>query len=265
MLRRRVFFPSSLTSSSSSSSTSCFLLNNKRDYRILPHLDNEIEELAETQKRGRWQLAYRPNYNEPPKQSELMCDRLNLRESRRNGTLPEKSIARRLSNIFAQEGRLMRPIEKTKMMTITVIGFDGHPYHLRTTPMPDSTLNHLIDGSGMNYGWPTMWGRCRNEDCGDLNHGDGCLLHVDLDTLDKLPVPGRHEYFALSHFRNLNRPDVTFAHRFSCQLKLTPDLDGSVFALKQFFSRALREQVMDWGEDDYFSTVSQFRQRKIEP
>ena len=235
-----------------------------RGYRVLPHLDKEIEELAETQKKGRWFMAYKPNYHEPLKQSELMCDKLNQREKRRNGNLPEKSIIRRMSNVFAKNGVLQRPREKTKWITVTVIGFDGHPYHMRLVPMIDSTLNSMIDGSGMCHGWCTMWSKCRNHDCGDINHGDGCLINVDLGTLDKLPPPGRFEYFSLTHFRNLNRADITYSARFSCQIRLVAELDGAVFALKQFFSRALREYVMDWGEDDNFATVACHRQRKID-
>ena len=236
-----------------------------RNYRVMPHLDNEIEELAETQKRGRWFMSYKTNYFEPLKQSELMCDKLNQREKRRNGTLPEKSIIRRMSNIFAKDGKIQRPAEKVKWMTITVIGFDGHPYFFRLLPQNDSTLNHIIDGSGMNHGWPTMWSKCRNSDAADFNHGDGCLLNVDLDTIEKLPVPGRFEYFALTHYRNLNRADVTYTARFSCQIKLGPEIDGAVFALKQYFSRSLREHVVDWGEDDNYATIATHRQRKIEP
>lgn len=270
MLRRSLFssplasVTSTSTSSSSVAAASC-LSAATRGYRVLPHLDNEIEELAETQKAGRWFMSYKPNYSEPPKQSENMCDRLNQREKRRNGNLPEKSIARRMSNIFAKDGKLLKPADKVKTIVITVIGFDGHPYHHRLVPMPDSTLNHIIDGSGMCHGWPQAWAKCKNPDASELNHSDGCLINVDLETLDRLPPPGRFEYFALTHFRNLNRPDFNYSARFSCQIRLCAELDGGVFALKQWFSRSLRESVSDWGEDDIFATVTAHRSRKIEP
>jgi hypothetical protein len=260
---RRVF--SSSSSSAIAPASSALLLAAQRSYRVMPHLDNEVEELAETQKKGRWFMSYKPNYAEPPKQSENMCDRLNQREKRRNGNLPEKSIARRMSNIFAKDGKMQKPYDKVKTIIITVIGFDGHPYHHRVVPMPDTTLNLLIDGSGMNHGWPQQWARCKNPDCSELNHSDGCLINVDLETLERLPPPGRFEYFALTHWRNLNRPDFNYTARFSCQIKLDAELDGGVFALKQWFSRSLRESVADWGEDDAFATIACHRQRKIEP
>jgi len=236
-----------------------------RPYRIIPHIDNEIEDLAEVQKSGRWFIAHRPSYCEPMKQSEVMTEKLNNRERRRNGTWPEKSIARRLSQYWAKDGKIQQPNHKTKWMTITVIGFDGHPYHFRVYPLQEMTLNALIDQSGMNHGWSTMWGRCFNVDCSDATHGDGCLVNVDLETLDRLAPPGRWEYFMLTHYRTMNRADVKFNVRFSCQIRLTEELDGGVFAMKQYYSRALREAAADWGEDDNWATIAAFRSKKVEP
>jgi hypothetical protein len=238
-----------------------------RHYRLLPHLDNEIEELAETQKAGRWFMGRKMNYALPPKQGEIMCEKMNMRERRRNGTLPEKSIARGMTQFWAKDGKLQRPDPnyEVKWITITIIGFDGHPYKFRTTPMPEVTLNTLIDGSGMCHGWGNMWSQCRNTDCGDFLHGDGCIVNVDIDTLDKLPVPGRWEYSSLVHYRTMNRADIKYNTRFSCQLKLTEELDGGLFALKQFYSRSLREAASDWGEDDNYATLACHKCRKIEP
>lgn len=238
-----------------------------RNYRILPHIDTEIEELAETQSRGRWFLSHITSYQEPQRQSELMCDKLNLRERRRNGTLPEKSICRAMSNLWAKDGVLQQPDEasRTKWIKFTVVGFDGHPYHFRLYPMIDMSLNNLIDSTGMNHGWRTMWNRCNNHECADQYHGDGCLINVDLDTLDKLPPPSRFEYMALTHHRMHNRADVRFTARFSCQIKVIEDLDGGLFAMKQYFSRSLREMAGDWGETDIYATAACHKQKKIEP
>jgi hypothetical protein len=237
----------------------------QRGYRVLPHIDQEIEELAETQKAGRWFSGHKPNYCEPMRKFEIMCDKLNNRERRRNGTWHERSIARAFSQHWAKDGKLQEPQYKTKWLTLTVVGYDGHPYHFRLHPLPDVTLNTLIDGSGMNHGWSMLWQKCNNPDCADVTHGDGCLINVDIETLDNLPVPGRFEYYALSHFRSHNRADVRFTARFSCQLKLTADLDGGVFAMKQIYARSLRESAGDWGEDDNVATVGYHKCRKIEP
>ena len=243
------------------------LLSSSRSYRVMPHIDNEIEELAETQKQGRWFMGKKVLYCAPPKQGELMCDKLNDRERRRNGTWPEKSLARGMTQLWAKDGVLQQidAHHENKIITITVVGFDGHPFHFRIPAMPDVTLNTLIDGSGICHGWGNIWGACRNSDCGDYLHGDGCLVNVDIDTLDRLPVPGRWEYSSLTHYRSMNRADIKWNTRFSCQLKLTEDLDGGLFAMKQFYSRSLREQAADWGEDDNYATLACHKCRKIEP
>ena len=243
------------------------LLQAFRGYRIVPHLDDEIEELAESQKAGRWMLAHRANYQAPPLPSEIMCDKLNHRERRRSGTLPEKSTARKLSMYYAEDGVVSEtnPSYTTKWMTITVVGLDGHPYKIRTVPMIDTTLNDLIDGCGIAHGWMNHWSRCNNNDCADWIHGDGCIVNVDLETLDKLPPPGRFEYYSLSQYRGMNRGDITYNTRFSCQLKVTEELDGGLFAMKNFFSRSLREVASDWGDVDMYATLSTHKCRKIEP
>lgn len=240
------------------------LLGAVRSYRIMPHIEQEIEELREVQKLGRWQMAVRPNYSEPLTSAEIMCDKLNVRERRRNGTMPEKAIARAMTQFWAKEGVLQHPTTKTKMINFTVIGFDGHPYHFKMYPMPDLTLNNIIDGSGMNHGYGQFWQLCKNISCLDMNHSDGCLINVDIETLDKLPPPGRFEYYALNHFRTHNRGDVTYSSRFSCQIQICDELDGAVFALKQLMSRSLRDKVMEWGEDDNYATISQHKCRKVE-
>ena len=132
-------------------------------------------------------------------------------------------------------------------------------------PMPEMTLNAVIDGSGMNAGYPFYWQRCLNPNCLDMNHSEGCLINVDLDTLDKLPPPGRYEYYALTHFRMMNRGDIHFTTRFSCQINISQELDGAVFAMKQIWSRSLREQVAEWGEDDTYATLALCKCRKMEP
>lgn len=238
-----------------------------RGYRIIPHLDREIEELAEVQKAGRWTLSHKQNLQSPPLTSEHLIDKLNLRERRRNGTWPDKSIARKMSMLYAVDGKIttVDPGYQTKWMTITIIGLDGHPYHIRLVPMPDTTLNDLIDGCGMMHGWFNYWSRCNNQDCADFIHGDGCAVNVDLETLDRLPPPGRFEYFSLAHFRSMNRGDMQFNTRFSCQMKLTEEMDGGLFACKQYYSRSLREVASDWGEMDHYATLASHKSRKIEP
>lgn len=236
-------------------------------YRIMPHIHRDVEELAEAQSSFRWSVSARnaTNLQGPPRQSETMCDRLNFREARRQGKMPEKSIIRRISEFYAVDGRVQEPHYKTKWMNITIIGFDGHPYHFRLVPMPDVTLNALIDGSGMASGWMNCFQRCQNPDCQDFLHGEGCMVNVDIDTLDKLTVPSRFEYFQLANWRMINRGDIRYNTRFSCQIKLVEELDGAVFALKQFFSKSLRETAMDWGEDDNYSVAALHKSRKVEP
>nr|CCC90535.1 unnamed protein product [Trypanosoma congolense IL3000] len=236
-----------------------------RSYRIIPHVYNEIEELAETQEAGRWQISHRNCLQQPLKKAEIMCDKLNYREKRRTGKLPEKSITRRLSQTYAVDGKEYESKYKTKIINITIVGFDGHPYHFRTYPMPDVTLNTLIDGSGMCHGYAHYWGKCNNPDCADWNHGDGCLVNVDIETLDRLLPPNRWEYTSLTNWRSMDRPDITYNTRFSCQIPITEELDGGLFALKQYWSRALRETVSDWGLVDDMATIHSARCRRIEP
>lgn len=238
-----------------------------RAYRIVPHIDREIEELADVQAAGRWTLGHKANLQAPPLWSEHTIDKLNLREKRRNGTWPEKSIARKISMLYAKDGVIstVDPGYVTKWMTITIVALDGHPYHVRLVPMVDHTVNDLIDGCGIMHGWFGHWSRCNNVDCADFIHGDGCVVNVDLETLDRMPPPGRFEYFSLAHFRSLNRGDFHFNTRFSCQIKLTEDLDGALIACKQYYSKSLRETASDWGEMDNYATLSSHKCRKIEP
>lgn len=194
-----------------------------------------------------------------------MCERLNLREKRRSGILPEKSIARKLSQTYAKNGEVCEPHYKTKMITITIVGFDGHPFIFRLYPMPECNLNTLIDGSGMCHGHPNVWSKCTNADCQDWYHGDGCLVNVDLETLDRLPPPNRWEYQSLSQWRTTDRPDVTVNSRFSCQIPLVEELDGALFAVKQLWTRSLREGASNWGLVDDYATIASLRSRRIEP
>lgn len=236
-----------------------------RGYRIIPHTDCEIEELAETQKRGRWYISHRNHMQQPLKSAEIMADKLNLREGRRTGQLPEKSIARRLSQKYAVDGKIHESSSKVRRINFTVINFDGHPFHFRMYPMPDVTLNTLIDGSGMCHGHPHHWGKCNNPDCADWTHGDGCMVNVDIETLDRLTPPNRWEYTSLNSWRAIGRPDILYNTRFSCQIRITEELDGGLFALKLLWSRSLRESVSDWGLVDDMATIHSARSKKIEP
>ena len=98
-----------------------------RAYRVMPHIHREIEELADVQQGYRWNIGGKTNYAAPPRQSEVMCDRLNVREARRQGKLPEKSVARRLSQNWAKDGKVCHiPDEyKTKWINITGNGTGG--------------------------------------------------------------------------------------------------------------------------------------------
>lgn len=269
MLRRHSFAAASralhLLPSLSASSASAAHRTGARSYRIIPHMYYEIEELAEVQKNGRWQVSHRNCLQQPLKRGELMCHRLNMRELRRTGVLPEKSIARRLSQQYAVDGVVHESRTKTKWINITVVGFEGHPFHFRTYPMPDVTLNTLIDGSGMCYGSGNAWEKCSNPDCADWNHGTGCLVNVDIDTLDRLLPPNRWEYTSLTMWRNTDRADITFNTRFSCQIRLTEELDGALFALKQLSSPHLRESIKNWGRVDDAATEDSMRSKRIEP
>jgi hypothetical protein len=236
-----------------------------RGYRIFPHLDTEVEEFAEINTPGKYYLGCRQLYNGAPKQGEIMLEKINQRHRKRRGTYPEKAMARRLSQMYADHGKTSVTNYTVKTMLITAVGFDGHHYKMRVTPHADMTVNHLIDGSGLNYGWPQFWGRCSNYDCSDWLHGDGCLMNCDIDTLAKLPVPTRLEWSQLTHYRSLNRADAGFNARFSCQIRISEELDGAVFALKQFNSKALRGMAMDWFEVDYTATIALHKCRRVEP
>ncbi|EPY33166.1 hypothetical protein STCU_02455 [Strigomonas culicis] len=131
--------------------------------------------------------------------------------------------------------------------------------------MPDVTLNNLIDGSGMCHGHGGVWSKCNNTDCSDWNHGDGCMVNVDIETLDRLLPPNRWEYTSLTAWRNTDRPDISYNTRFSCQIPITAELDGAVFATKQYYTQSLREAVAGWGQTDDMATISAVRSKKIEP
>lgn len=239
-----------------------------RAYRVVPHIDWEIEELAETQQAGRWQIQFKGNYQSPETPAEIMCHKLNVREARRRGVLPEKALARKLSNQYGVEGTVYAPPVgyRAKTISFTVVGFDGHPFHFRVPPMPDTTVNALIDGSGMNHGHGHFWNKCCNRDCQDPMHGEGCLINVDLETLDRLLPPGRFEYMHLNaHRMNGARPDLSFTTRFSCQIKITEELDGALFALKQINAPNLMAQTIDWSASDDLATIGYNGCRKVEP
>mmetsp|Transcript_71761 Transcript_71761/g.83425 ORF Transcript_71761/g.83425 Transcript_71761/m.83425 type:complete len:312 (+) Transcript_71761:40-975(+) len=258
MLRR-------VTSVSTTGAAVATMLSSSRSYRLIPHIDLEIEELAETQKLGRWQISHKNTLQQPLRKAEIMVDKLNFREKRRTGILPEKSIARKLSQVYAKDGKVQDSHYQVKLINITIVGFDGHPFHFRVPPMPDTTLNNLIDGSGMCHGHSNQWGKCNNPSCEDFNHGDGCLVNVDIETLDRLPPPNRFEYTSLAQWRMTDRADITYNTRFSCQIPIVPELDGGLFAMKQYWSRSLRESATHWFEHDNYATGAVMRSKKIEP
>jgi hypothetical protein len=235
-----------------------------RSYRTVPHINYEVEELAETQRRGRWSTI-QGNLQGPYKKAEIMCQKLNYREARRIGWLPEKSIIRKQSQFYQKDGHICEPHYKTKLINFTVVGFDGHPFYFRMPPMPTVTLNTLIDGTTMVHGQGNFWSKCTNPDCNDKSHGDGCMVNVDLETLDLLPPPSRSEYNHLAMHANMGRPDITFNTRFSCQITLSEELDGALFALKQFYSTNLRASVCNWSSTDDYGTFISMRSRKVEP
>jgi hypothetical protein len=255
MLRRICFAPSAVVA----------CVAPIRHYRVMPHINYEIEELAETQRAGRWSVNNMGQHQAPYKKAEIVCDKLNYRERRRSGIMPEKSLIRKQSQFYQKDGHVCEPHYKTKIISFTVMSFDGHPFYFRMPPMPTVTLNSLIDGSSMCQGHGMYWSKCTNPDCLDKNHGDGCLVNVDIETLDLLPPPTRWEYNSLFAARKLDRPDVTFNTRFSCQITLTEEIDGALFALKQMFSNNLRATVCQWSATDDYAVVSQMRQRKVEP
>eukprot|EP00759_Apiculatamorpha_spiralis_P017948 PhF_6_TR24016/c0_g1_i1/m.33624 len=234
-------------------------------YRIIPHIDRDIEELADVQQYSRWKIGSTTSYAEPERRAEQMVRKLNAREVRRRGIFPERSIARRISNTYAVDGKVCEPYYKVKMITFTVVSFDGHPFVFRMWPIPNRTINNLIDGCGMCYGYPQLWSRCLNQDCSDYNHGEGCLVNLDVDTLNKLPAPNRREYMHMTFLRRMNRGDITFNTRFSCQLRITEQMDGAVIALKQYHSRHLRAMATDWEDIDNSSLFALARQARIEP
>lgn len=249
-------------------STSLAALAAHRDYRVIPHIEWEVEELAETQKAGRWQVHNKYTMSQPETKGEAMCHKLNFREARRRGVLPEKSIIRRVADTYGVDGKKYEndPAYQMKYINITVVGFDGHPFHFRVPPMPDVTLNALIDGSGMNMGATNYFNKCNNKDCTDAMHGEGCLINVDLETLDRLLPPGRFEYNTLNNARiGGARPDISYTSRFSCQLRITPELDGGLFAMKQINGAKLIESVQDWGHYDDLATLGYARCRQVEP
>lgn len=236
-----------------------------RHYRIQPHIHTEIEELAETQNMGRWRAAATTQHQEPYKKAEIICDKLNFRERRRNGTLPEKSLIRKQSQFYQKDGHVCEPHYKTKYITFTVVGFEGHPFYFRMPPMPTVSLNSLIDGCSMVQGQGAYWSKCTNPDCLDPHHGDGCVVNVDIETLDLMPPPSRWEWNSLMTSRKMDRPDITFNTRFSCQIMLTEEIDGGLFAMKQLNSSNARAKVCQWSATDDYGTIALARQRRVEP
>ena len=262
MLRR--FTPSAV--SSSLAAGSIIAGGAHRDYRIMPHIYNEIEELAETQKAGRWDISHRNSLGGPLKRAEHMCNKLNEREARRNGTMPEKSIARKLSMFYTnKDGTPHYANYRVKKIKFTVIGMDGHPFHFVMPPMPEYTINNIIASSGMNYGHSLYFNACDNEDCQDFNHGDGCLVNVDLETLDRLQPPNRYEYTQLSQFRGLDHPNITFNSRFSCQVAITEELDGAVFAQASPYTRGGRAMTTDTSNFDDLGLIAGHKSKRVEP
>lgn len=239
-----------------------------REYRIVPHLYQEIEELAETQKFGRWQISHTNSLSAPMKRPELMCAKLNQREARRSGVMPEKAIARKLSNFYTNKDGTVHYSDDHHTVPIikfTVVGFDGHPFNFEVPPMPETTLNELIASSGVAYGEGNHYHMCANPDCLDKYHGDGCMVNIDLDTLDRLLPPNRFEYQTLAMLRMMDRADVTFTTRFSCQIRVTPELDGALIALKQVMAPRLRAAATEWSPTDDHATLNVLRSKKVEP
>jgi len=131
--------------------------------------------------------------------------------------------------------------------------------------MPETSLNTLIDGTGMCFGNPSWWSKCSNPDCQDPKHGDGCMVNIDIDTLDRMLPPSRNEYAQLRLGRLNDRPDVSYTTRFSCQIPLTEELDGALIALKQLASPGLRGRTAGWSTQDDYATVAVHRSQRIEP
>ena len=259
MLRRAILRPTSLTASAAVAAAAT------RHYRVMPHINYEIEELAETQSLGRWTVMKKDFYQAPYKRAEIMCEKLNYRERRRTGILPEKSLIRKQSQFYQKDGHVCEPHYKTKYISFTVMSFDGHPFYFRMPPMPTTTLNTLIDGCSMVQGQGNYWSKCTNPDCLDPHHGDGCMVNVDIETLDNLPPPSRWEWQSLLVGRQTDRADITFTTRFSCQILLTEEIDGALFALKQMSSSNLRATICQWGPTDDYGTISSLRSKKVEP
>ncbi|RNF02565.1 hypothetical protein TraAM80_06298 [Trypanosoma rangeli] len=62
----------------------------------------------------------------------------------------------------------------------------------------------------------------------------------------------------------MDRSDITYNTRFSCQISVMEELDGNLLALKQYWTRALREFVSDWGLVDDIGTIHGSRSKRIE-
>eukprot|EP00744_Colponema_vietnamica_P008602 GILI01012264.1.p1 GENE.GILI01012264.1~~GILI01012264.1.p1 ORF type:complete len:283 (-),score=61.43 GILI01012264.1:234-1001(-) len=201
------------------------------------------------------------------KRPELMCAKLNQREARRTGVLPEKSIARKLSNFYTNKDGTVHYDEHhaTHIIKFTVVGFDGHPFFFEVPPMAEATVNDLIAASGVVYGEANNFQHCANPDCYDKSHGDGCMVNIDLDTLDRLLPPNRFEYQTLTLLRMMDRADITFTTRFSCQIRITPELDGALIAMKQIMKPRLRSGVTEWGPVDDAATLNVMRSKRVEP
>lgn len=266
----RTSAPAAVTTATSTTTTTNSIHNkhSRRHYRIMPHVDNEIQELAEMNRQGRW-FAPAANYCEPMRNCELLCDMLNSREARRTGQWPERAISRDLSQTYAKDGVVQEPGEayKVKPIQFTILGIDGHPYHIRMPCAPDITLSDVIDQSGVADGWkPNQFAVCgAGPDGGTVFHEAGCLINIDIDTLDKMLPPTRWEHQQLQFYRDNDRPDVTYTSRFACCVKITEELDGAVVAMKNHINKSLRAKSMGFGEDDNYATISLHKSRKLEP
>lgn len=84
-------------------------------------------------------------------------------------------------------------------------------------------------------GWTVMQGALRNgvdgieAECGGSCACATCHCYVDEAFLDRVGAPGETEAEMLEHVVSERRPNS----RLSCQIRLTPDLDGLIVRLPE--------------------------------
>lgn len=103
---------------------------------------------------------------------------------------------------------------------------------VKVTYIEDGGATHAVE---IPEGWTAMQGAMRNgvdgieAECGGSCACATCHCYVDEAFLDRLPPPGATEDAMLDNTAAERLPNS----RLSCQIKLTPELDGLILRLPE--------------------------------